>query len=135
MVLLNSLDKLAEHLPLELHWYIDLFSALKAVVENLFSVRGPPENYEKIIDDFKRIAKENNVNLTPTIHSINIHVKDFYRLNGTEFGLGLYSEQAGEHVHHDFGLLWESAYKRHEGHTEFGSQLLKAVAKYNANHI
>ena len=103
--LFDSLGKLEEQLPKELHGYIKVFSALRSVTKNLFTVTGPPDNYEEIVDEFTESAKRNKIKLTPTIHAIASHIKDFYRLNGTEFGLGLYSEQAGEHVHHDFGKL------------------------------
>ena len=136
MYLLNSLDKLAEHLPRDLHGYLDVFYALRSVEKNLFSLAGPPDDYERIIDDFCNAVKRNQINVTPSFHAVLSHVKEFFRLAGCEFGLGLYSEQAGEAVHHDFeDRVWESAYKRHVGHKQYATQLKKAVSKYNSDHI
>ena len=136
MFLLNSLDKLLEYLPTALHGYVDVFNALRDINQKLMTVAGPPENYVEIIDQFSDAAKRNKIKLTPSIHAILSHIKDFYKLAGTEFGLGLYSEQAGEHVHHDFeDRVWESAYKRHVEHKQYGPQLKQAVSKYNSEHL
>ena len=133
MYLLNSLDKLAEHLPRDLHGYLDVFYALRSVEKNLFSLAGPPDDYERIIDDFCNAVKRNQINVTPSFHAVLSHVKDFFRLSGTEFGLGLYSEQAGEAVHLNFKSLFDRF--RYLPNKTSGERLLAAVAEYNFRHI
>ena len=76
------------------------------------------------------------MSFTPTLHGIVEHVADHFEVFGTEFGLGLYGEQAGESVHFDFeDRIYTSAYKRPQCHPEYGPLLLRAVAAYNAIHL
>ena len=48
--------------------------------------------------------------------------------------LGFYSEQASESVHADFQKTWEF-FKRNNENPSFGSNLYKAVLRYNQKHI
>ena len=74
--------------------------------------------------------------ITPSLHSIERHIKEFFAIHGTEFGLGLYSEQKSEAVHHCFEQkVYERGYKRDSRHPEHGAFLLKATAKFNSLHI
>ena len=51
-------------------------------------------------------------------------------------GLGVWSEQASESVHHDFSSLWAAgSYKRALCHKDYESQLYKCVVTYNSRHI
>ena len=101
-----------------------------------FGVVGPKDDsYLKDLEDFKNSAEKIGVD-TQTIHSIVYHVKIWFERNGKEFGLGLYSEQAGEAVHYDFeDRVYTAAYKRIETHPQYGVKLLQAVAVYNSEHI
>ena len=101
-----------------------------------FGVVGPKDDsYLKDLEDFKNSAEKIGVD-TQTIHSIVYHVKIWFERNGKEFGLGLYSEQAGEGVHYDFeDRVYTAAYKRIETHPQYGVKLLQAVAVYNSEHI
>ena len=134
--LLSSLDKLEEVLPEELSEYLVCFKPLSKIVSKCFAVVGPTDDsYLKDLEDFRKSAKKLGVD-TPTIHSIVYHVKDWFERNGTEFGLGLYSEQAGEAVHYDFeDRVYTAAYKRIETHPQYGVKLLEAIAVYNSEHI
>ena len=134
--LLSSLDKLEEVLPEELSEYLVCFKPLSKIVSKCFAVVGPTDDsYLKDLEDFQKSAKKLGVD-TPTIHSIVYHVKNWFERNGTEFGLGLYSEQAGEAVHYDFeDRVYTAAYKRIETHPQYGVKLLEAIAVYNSEHI
>ena len=136
--LLKNLDKLAVAAPPELAPYIKCLSDLNAVVTSCFSVAGPQGT--KYIDELEAFYKSAidlvDVSFTPTLHGVVEHVADFFNIWGTEFGLGLYGEQAGESVHYDFeSTIYTSAYKRPESHPEFGPKLLRAVAAYNSLHL
>ena len=137
LFLLKNLDKLAKQLPKELHCYVDCFNALYDVVKSCFSVSGPVDNgylkdIERFIDRFSAVDVVN----TPSIHCVCEHIKDFYELNGTTYGLGLLGEQSGESVHYDFeDQVYVYAYKRPETHPQHGVKLWEATAKYNSNHI
>ena len=78
------------------------------------------------------------------------HVEDFMTLKGESAGLGFYSEQAMESVHHDFKVnihasfylcltfhcqLFWSKYQVDIENPQFGEKLKAAVAAYNARHI
>ncbi len=70
--------------------------------------------------------------VTPKIHAIFDHIAEFCQKRG--IGLGNFSEQASESVHHDFQKTWER-YAMPLGHKDFGKHLCQAVVKYNSQHI
>ena len=52
------------------------------------------------------------------------------------FGLGFWSEQASESVHHDFNHFWETRkFKPDLGDDNYDSNLLKCIVAYNSRHI
>ena len=136
--LLKSLDKLEAAVPSSMGApFIRCLRDLDKVVVSCFSVAGPGTGYLDDLEAFYQSASAlPGVSFTPTIHGIVSHIKDFFEIWGTEFGLGLYGEQAGESVHYDFeNRIYTNAYKRPESHPEFGPLLLRAVAHYNAIHL
>ena len=135
--LLKSLDKLSQRAPPELAPYIRCLSGLNKVVEDCFTVAGPGPHYLDTLEAFyESCVALDDLSFTPTLHAIVAHVADHFQVFGTEFGLGLYGEQAGESVHFDFeSRIYTAAYKRPECHPEFGPLLLRAVAAYNAIHL
>ena len=135
--LLKSLDKLALVAPPELAPYTKCLSCLNEVVSDCFRVAGPsPEYRDKLEAFYQSCIALDDLSFTPTLHGIVDHVADHFEVFGTEFGLGLYGEQAGESVHFDFeDRIYTSAYKRPQCHPEFGPLLLRAVAAYNAIHL
>ena len=134
--ILSSLDKLQQVLPAELSDYMVCFRHLTNIVSKCFAVVGPKDDsYLKDLEDFQESTKKVGAT-TPTIHSIAHHIKIWFERNGTTFGLGLYSEQAGEAVHYDFeDRVYTAAYKRIESHPQHAVKLLEAVAVYNADHV
>ena len=136
-LLLNSLDKLERILPTELNCFLVYFKALKKVVEVTFHVKGPvDDSYIKLIEKFSAAVRACDISVTPTIHGIETEIKKFFDLNGTEFGLGLFTEQAGKSVHHDFeDKVYDSTYRRDPRHPDHGRLLMKCVAKYNSKHV
>ena len=136
--LLKSLDKLEAAVPPTVDpLFVKCLRDLDRLVGSCFSVAGPPPDYLDHLEAFYESASALlDVSFTPTLHGIVEHVRDFFEIWGTEFGLGLYSEQAGESVHYDFeNRIYTHAYKRPESHPEFGPLLLRAVAAYNAIHL
>ena len=134
--ILTSLDKLAEILPEELSDYLICLRHLSNIVSKCFGIVGPKDNsYLQDLENFQNSAKKIDV-ATPTTHSIVQHIRIWFERQGTSFGLGLYSEQAGEAVHYDFeDRVYTAAYKRLESHPQHGVKLLEAVAAYNAEHV
>ena len=136
--LLKSIDKLEAAVPPTMGPpFVKCLRDLDTVVVSCFSVAGPPPDYLAYLEAFYQSSSAlPNVSFTPTLHGIVEHTRDFFEIWGTEFGLGLYGEQAGESVHFDFeNRIYTHAYKRPECHPEFGPLLLRAVAHYNAIHL
>ena len=96
--LLKNLDKLAEKVPEELTPFVTCLSDLNNIVASCFSVLGPEgTEYINHLEAFYKSAVDlADVSFTPTLHAIVEHVRDFFEIHGTEFGLGLYTEQAGQ---------------------------------------
>ena len=64
------------------------------------------------IKKFEDSYKDLHIPVTPKVHAVLDHIQDFLE-DKEDVGLGPYSEQASESVHHDFNRLWtESSYKR-----------------------
>lgn len=111
--------------------YADTFEKFRKVVNSCFSVELKP-GYENDIDDFKKSYEKLNISVTIKIHAIFFHVKEFCRKYGK--GLGFFSEQAFETVHHDFEETWQN-FRRSEELPSYGKKLLRAVCTYNCGHL
>ena len=68
------------------------------------------------------------ITVTPKVHTVMYHVAEFCIMTGR--GLGPWSEQTGESVHHDFK---ETGMRNNVNDIE--RQLLKAVSIYNSQHL
>ena len=68
---------------------------------------------------------ELGIRVTPKIHALFVHVKQFCSKN--KLPLGAFSEQASESVHANFKTVWKH-FTVDINHSEFGSRLLSAVA-------
>ena len=137
MKLLGLLDKLDASLPADLHPYVEALSLLSEVLSTCFTVEGPGNKpYKELIDRFEASVKQLTVSITPSLHSIFDHVKDFYDLSGVLIGLGLFSEQAGESIHHMFEKeIWNDTFKRDVNHPGYANQLRKGTALWNSRHM
>lgn len=67
------------------------------------------------------------------VHAVFYHVADFCRL--MKRGLGPWSEQACESLHHDFARTWEDFKVKSHDHPDFKNRLLRSVCVYNSRHI
>lgn len=72
------------------------------------------------------------ISVTPKMHSIFYHVKEFCKANG--IGLGFFVELAFESVHHDYNETWKN-FKFHEDHENYGKAFLRSVCTYNSQHL
>ena len=80
------------------------------------------------------------LSVTVKMHILEVHVGDFFdrqkSLGNGGKGLGHWSEQASESVHHDWLDLWDDCYfKRSINHDDYDQQLLKCGVKYNSRHM
>lgn len=130
-ILLNKIDDLRAKCSLESLKYVQVLEDFKNVVHDCFSYNLRP-TYKLSCERFRKRYLVLNRPVTPKIHAVFFHVVDFCEKTGK--GLGFYSEQPFESVHHDFNETW----KRHKvraNHPEFGNRLSRAVCDYNSHHV
>ena len=66
---------------------------------------------------------------------VECHIIDFYEMSGETAGLGKFSEQAFEAMHHDMNMLWEQVKIGNIEHEDFLDRLFNFVCSYNAKHM
>lgn len=95
------------------------------------------EGYEQTIQEFSKMYKSlDNMTITPKVHIVEHHLSDFFKEMGeAKYGLGWYSEQSFEAMHHDMMQEWERVKISDPNHPDFGPKLLKFVLGYNARHM
>ncbi len=111
--------------------FVSLFEAFDRLVNSCFG-NSLDQNYLKYLTQFENLFHEANLRETPKLHAIFRHVPQF--LCDKPHGLGVYSEQAFEGVHHDFGEHYKN-FKRNPNHPEFREKFTRAVITYNARHF
>lgn len=129
--LLNKLDILRNLCPLECLKFVQAFDDFKKVVKACFSNTLHP-NYTSYIDDFKRSYLDLEIPITPKVHCVFVHIKEFCEKH--KIGLGLVSEQAFESVHSEFKTIWIK-HKVRPSHSEYDKHLLRAVCEFNGLHV
>ena len=130
-------EDLQRKLPESMVNFVEYFNSLFRVTQSCFSVKGPESDahLQDLLNFEEKFSSLLTIDQTPTIHSISNHVLDFYELEGTKYGLGLYGEQCCESVHYDFeSHIFVHGFKRDPSHPDHGKFLLRAVAKYNNDH-
>ena len=130
--LLKNVDRLQAMCPLQILPYVAPLRSLDAVVSACYGAQLRPE-YTHAIRRFQNDFLDLGINISPKIHAIFFHVPEFCQMVGK--GLGSYSEQASESVHHDFQKIWENYKIQDQDHPRYGEQLLKAVTTYNSRHL
>lgn len=109
---------------------ISIFILLQVVIACYGNDLRP--DYEEKIEEFRAAFMDLGVRVTPKIHAVLHHVKEFCSFK--QAGLGKWSEQAGEALHHDFLNVWENYKTRSTKHADFGERLLRATCAYNGRH-
>lgn len=130
--LLKKIDYLAQICPIQILPYVAVFRALEKVVSSCFGAELNVE-YVQNISTFKDAFLALEIGVTPKIHTIIHHVPQFCQNTGT--GLGKWSEQTSEAVHHDFSVTWSRFKINCLDHPNYGKKLLQAVCHYNSSHL
>ena len=73
------------------------------------------------------------ITVTPKVNAVIFHVAEFCTMTGR--GLGPWSEQTGESVHHDFKEMWQRYKVKNIDLPTYGDNLLEAVSVYNSQHL
>lgn len=90
-------------------------------------------DFNSKIIKFEQSYRATGLAVTPKAHIVFEHVPHFCNIKGV--GLGFFSEQASEAVHHDFGMVWERYKVNSIEHPTYAPQLLKTTLKYNSDHV
>ena len=120
---------------------LDAMDELESVRVACFSTNFLDDNFKKKIHSLARLWLKIGLSVTPKAHVLFVHVAQFLDFQnqaseGPKRGLGYWSEQSSESVHHDFEKHWvNGAYKREIGHEEYVAKTLKCIATYAAKHV
>ena len=74
-----------------------------------------------------------NISVTPKVHAVMYHVEEFCSL--TEKGLGAWSEQTSESLHHEFKKCWGKFFVKDTDNPAYPERLLSAVRVFNSLNI
>ena len=111
--------------------FVRAFRCFSDVVTFCFGASLQPQ-FRRYISEFEAPCEQLPLNVTPKIHAIIFHVPEF--CEHTRRGLGQYSEQCIESLHHSFADTWKN-FKFFESHPQFSDRLLRSVCVYNSRHI
>jgi len=130
--LLKKVDLLASFCSLDILPNVEAFRTLNHVVHSCFGNDLNP-NYKLCIKKFFDSCLSLDINITPKLHSIFHHVPEF--CDKFDKGLGLFSEQSFESLHHNFQQTWNNYKVNNLRHPSYGERLLRAVSTFNSRHI
>ncbi len=132
--LLKKAVDLGKELPDKYRVYAVALHRFGKVVTACFSkelVKVEGKTYEELIQEFHEVFLACQINQTPKVHTVLVHVPEWcYR---QQKGLGYASEQASESVHYDFRKKWEHFKVRED--KRFGESLKSCVIQYNSSHL
>ena len=103
------------------------------VVEACFGQDLDP-SFRTTIKDYEKSYRSLGISVTPKVHVVFEHVAQFLELKGHKTGLGAWSEQAMESVHHDMKLEWDRT-KVGPDHPKYREILFDTIVRYNSKHI
>lgn len=131
--LLRNVDLLEDVCPKEPNVlrYVKAFRCFNEVVVSCYGSSLQPDFREKI-RNFQNAYLQLPLNVTPKVHSIFFHIPEFCASVGR--GLGHYSEQVIESLHHSFDDVWRK-FKIHETHPQYGDRILRSVCVFNGRHF
>lgn len=129
--ILKKIDELRKSPDIRCLKYVRVLKDLDNVVKDCFGKELKP-SYKASISQFKKSYLDLDISVTPKIHAIFFHVPKFCETMNV--GLGVYSEQAFESVHHDFNVTW-AKYKVKLSHPNYDVRLLQSIVEYDSHHI
>ena len=103
--LLKSTQVLEDISPQNCVIFVKAFEDFNKVVESCFSHQLLPDFLDRI-DEFRESYLRLHIPVTPKVHAVLFHFAEFCAMKNQ--GLGPWSEQTSESVHHDFATIWEN---------------------------
>ena len=118
--------------------FVECLRSFSQLVHNCFGVK-LNGNFETSLRQFKEKYMALEITIIPKAHIIFEHVGEFIKIingdqNEEKVGLGYFSEQSFESMHHDVKIQWERV-KVPTSHKDFGPKLKSFVTSYNSRHI
>ena len=101
--------------------YAVTFERLNGVVEACYGYK-LDANFVENIKLFKAAYMRLQINVTPKVHAVFYHIEEFCTRNQFGLGLGPYSEQTSESIHHDFKLTWKNFAIKDTDHPQYANQ-------------
>ncbi len=102
------------------------------MVRGCFGNRLRP-GWQQVIDEFRAAYLATGLSMTTKLHVILSHVRAFCELKGV--GLGIFSEQPGETLHHDFlKTLANINPPKKKSHPNYGAKVKKAFDIVNGRN-
>ena len=130
--LLKNVAKLRSIIPEQFIGYADTLEKIDKVVKACYGTQLLP-SYKEDIVDFRNSYLDLGISVTPKVHGVMFHVEEYCSAVG--MGLGPWSEQCSEAIHHDFLTVWKNFKIKKMDHKDYGTNLLKAVRMYNGKHV
>ena len=127
--LLKNVQKLREIIPTEYEEFANTFEVFNRVVTACYGTN-LASDYKEHIADFRNSYLKLKISVTPKVHAVFWHIIDFCEVFG--MGLGPWSEQCSESIHHDFKATKDRF--KDEDHQDYGKHLYEAVCMYNGKH-
>ena len=90
-------------------------------------------DFEEKIEKFTEAYLSLKINVTLKIHAVMHHVTKFCHL--TSRGVGPWSEQSSEAIHHDFKQTWKRFKINNTQNKNYGKHFLQAVSTYISQHL
>ena len=136
MKILKNEDKFREVLEENTQIFADTLDILQKVVESCLSLDLDPEfeSYIELLkESYKKFILYFGLSVTPKFHMIFDHIVPFCKEK--QSGLGIFSEQASESIHHDFNESSWKHFKLSINNANYEKELMNSVAHYNAKHL
>jgi hypothetical protein len=130
--LLKKHSLLRERAPANIQKFVTALACFDDVVRACYS-HTLADDYERVIEKFRASFMSLRISVTPKVHAVFYHVSEFCTM--TDKGLGPWSEQTSESIHHDFAETWKRFKIKDQDKTVYATNLLKSVQVYNSQHL
>ena len=109
----------------------DAFQSFQKLVHSCFG-NTLHDTWEKDLINFRESYRATGASISPKVHIIIAHLNYFVGKFGA---LGIFSEQAGEAIHHDFKREFQKYNIKDRDNPKYAENLLRAVSSYNGNNM
>ena len=119
--------------------FVEVLRSFSKVVSSCFGGYLSEEYLNNIIQ-FRTLYMQLGISVTPKVHCVFQHIHEFLNIanigvsSGHKKGLGYFSEQSFEAMHHDAKQGWDRV-KVGTNHAECGQRLKDFVVSNNSKHL